>query len=554
MEEQEASARDAAESFWDRLLEIDPLMGTVTGDDRFDDRLPDPTDAGVAERETFYRDTLEGIQRFDVPRLSQGVRGAMDVIQQIARRGLDEVAYRLDRFAAASHLTGPGSLLASIGSLQRADTPDRFRKYADRLRAFPGYLDAVGGVAAEGARIGQTVPRLVVDRAVGQVERLLQLDPDQSPVMAPVSQASDEQREDIRRLAQEEAWPALRRYLDVLRDYVPRARESIGLSTLPEGEQMYAAEIRAWTTLSMEPQVVHDIGVEDLARIRDERRATAERLGHRDAASALAEHQASGRNTATSREEIVRLAEEQVGRGWEAAPRFFGRLPSIPCEVKAVEEFREADMPFAFYFPPAEDGSRAGIYYVNTSNLPDRPLHFLATTTYHEAIPGHHFQATLEQELDDLPRVRRFGGILAGSAFIEGWGLYSERLADEMGLYVDEYERLGMLGAQGMRAARLVVDTGMHALGWDRDRSIATLEEAGVPSVDATVETDRYIAMPGQALAYKLGQIEIERWRAEAAEREGPAFFLPAFHDRLLAVGSLPLPALDRELRPSTGG
>jgi uncharacterized protein (DUF885 family) len=316
---------------------------------------------------------------------------------------------------------------------------------------------------------------------------------------------------------------------------------------------MYAAEIRAWTTLSMEPQAVHDIGVEDLARIQDERRATAERLGYPDAASALAEHQASGRNTPTSREEIIRLAEEQVSRGWEAAPRFFGRLPSAACEVKAVEEFREADMPFAFYFPPAEDGSRAGIYYVNTSNLSDRQLHFLATTTYHEAIPGHHFQATLEQELADLPRVRRFGGILAGSAFIEGWGLYSERLADEMELFVDEYERLGMLGAQAMRAARLVVDTGMHALGWDRQRSIATLEEAGVPPVDATVETDRYIAMPGQALAYKLGQIEIERWRAEAAEREGPAFSLPTFHDRLLAVGSLPLPALDRELRPPLG-
>jgi uncharacterized protein (DUF885 family) len=551
VEDHEVPAREAAEAFWDRLLELDPLMGTMTGDERFDDRLPDPTDAGVAERETFYRATLETLQRFDVSRVSVATRGAIDLIQQIARRGLDEVAYRLDRFAAASHLAGPGSLLATIGSLQRADTPERSAKYVDRLRAFPSYLDEVGRVAAEGARIGQVVPRLVVDRAMGQVERLLELDPDQSPVLAPLAAASDQEREQVRRLAREDTWPALRRYRDVLRDYAPAARDTIGLSALSDGEEMYAAEIRGWTTLSMDPRLIHDIGVADLERIQVERRATAERLGYADPVSALAAHQASGRNTPGSRQEMVRLAEDQVRRGWEAAPRFFGRMPTSLCEVKPVEEFREADMPFAFYFPPSQDGSRSAIYYVNTSNLSERQLHFLATTTYHEAIPGHHLQTALEQEMQDRPSVRRFGGILGGSAFIEGWGLYSERLADEMGLFVDDYERLGMLGAQGMRAARLVVDTGIHALGWDRDRSIATLEEAGVPTVDATVETDRYIAMPGQALSYKLGQIEIERWRAEAADREGSSFSLPGFHDRLLALGSLPLPALDREMQSS---
>jgi uncharacterized protein (DUF885 family) len=188
------------------------------------------------------------------------------------------------------------------------------------------------------------------------------------------------------------------------------------------------------------------------------------------------------------------------------------------------------------------------VYYVNASDLDQRPLHHLATTTYHEANPGHHFQVAVEQQIEGRPALRRFAGILAGSAFIEGWGLYSERLADEMGLFVDEYERMGMLEAQAWRAARLVVDTGIHAFGWDRDRAIAQLEVAGVPHLDAVVETDRYIGLPGQALAYKLGQIEIERWRAEAAEREGPGFDLKAFHDRLLALGSLPLPALDREL------
>jgi uncharacterized protein (DUF885 family) len=343
-------------------------------------------------------------------------------------------------------------------------------------------------------------------------------------------------------------WPAYRRFLDTLRAYRPHARESLGLCALPNGEAMYAAEIRAWTTLELEPRRVHEMGVEDLERIQEERRRIARSLGHPDPEAAVREHQASGRNTAGSREEVVRLAEEQVQRGWEAAPRFFGRMPRANCQVRPIEEYREADMPFAFYQGPTEGGDRPGVYYVNTSDLPERPLHHLATTTYHEANPGHHFQVSIEQEMGERPLLRRFGGILAGSAFIEGWGLYSERLADEMGLFLDDYERLGMLDAQAFRAARLVVDTGIHAFGWDRERAIDQMVATGAPRLDSGIEVDRYISLPGQALSYKIGQFEIERWRADAEKRAGGSFSLRDFHDRLLAVGSLPLEAVAREL------
>jgi uncharacterized protein (DUF885 family) len=253
-------------------------------------------------------------------------------------------------------------------------------------------------------------------------------------------------------------------------------------------------------------------------------------------------------NRAESKEQLLGLATRQVEKGWEAAPTWFGRLPSGNCEVKPVEEFREADMPFAFYQPPSADGTRKGVYYVNGGDLERKPLHHLATTTYHEANPGHHFQIALEQEMGERPALRRFGGLMAGSAFAEGWGLYSERLADEMELFEDEAEHLGMLEMQGMRAARLVVDTGIHAFGWSRERAIELLESAGVARVDAVIETDRYITLPGQALTYKIGQFEIEQQRAAAAERDGDAFSLPGFHDRLLSLGSLPLSALRREL------
>jgi uncharacterized protein (DUF885 family) len=265
-------------------------------------------------------------------------------------------------------------------------------------------------------------------------------------------------------------------------------------------------------------------------------------------ADAIAAHRASGENTPASTEAFVELARDQVQRSWEAAPQWFGHLPRANCEVRPVEPFREADMAGAFYLPPTEDGSRPGVYYINTFDLPTRDLHQLAGITFHEANPGHHFQLALEIEMDDRPALRRFGGILAGSAFCEGWGLYSERLADEFGLYVDGWERLGMLENQAHRAARLITDTGIHALGWTRDQAVVVLEDGGLSHTDSLIEVDRYIALPGQALSYMIGMIEIEDARAKAEAREGAAFSLRDFHDRVLALGQLPLPSFRREM------
>jgi uncharacterized protein (DUF885 family) len=349
-------------------------------------------------------------------------------------------------------------------------------------------------------------------------------------------------------IVRDDVTPAYVSYLEMLREYRPSARESIGLGALPGGDAIYATQVRAFTTLPLDPREVHRIGLDELASIQEERQAIADGLGHPDAASVIRAYNDSGENFAGSREEMVRLAEDQVARSWEAAPRYFGRLPKDNCEVRQVEEFRERDMAAAFYYPPSMDGSRRGIYWVNTSDLDQRPIHLLASITYHEANPGHHFQLSIEQEFTERLPIRRFGGILAGSAFAEGWGLYSERLADEMGLYLNEYERLGMLEAQGWRACRLIVDTGIHALGWDRDRSIAQMEESGVPRLNAEAEVDRYIAMPGQALAYKIGQRQIQQLREEVQAKRGSGFSLRDFHDRLLAMGSLPLEGLRREM------
>jgi uncharacterized protein (DUF885 family) len=542
------AARRLVDHYWEGLLESEPLLGTQVGDERFDDRLPDPSEAGLAARETLHRSALEELALLDGDLHDVGLRTSLDMLEAIASRSLAEIEHRIDRLQAVSHFWGPAQLLGELGSIQRADTPERLERYLARLAATPAFYAAIGDVARDGMAAGVVAPRVVVERTVAQVERLLATPVEDFPALMAVPEDDAEARRRVIDVLTERALPALGGYLEVLREYVPHATRTIGLHGLPDGEAMYEAEILSWTTMPLAAQQVHDMGVEDLEKIQEERRASARALGADDPAAAIDELAADGNNAIASKDGLKTLAEDQVRRGWEAAPAFFGRLPNRNCDVRLVEEYREADMAFAFYQPASEDGSRPGVYYVNGYELPSRPRHHLATTTYHEANPGHHFQIAIEQELGDRPNLRRFGGLMAGSAFAEGWGLYSERLADEMGLFVDEAERLGMLDAQAHRAARLIVDTGIHAFGWDRERAIATLEEAGVPHVDAVIETDRYITLPGQALSYKIGQFEIERQRAEAAKRGGADFSLPEFHDRLLALGSLPLPALQREL------
>jgi uncharacterized protein (DUF885 family) len=365
-----------------------------------------------------------------------------------------------------------------------------------------------------------------------------------------VQVAADSDRERVRDVVRDVVYPADAAFLEVLRtDYLPATREDPGLWSAPNGDQLYRTAMRGWTTLELDPTEVHRIGLEALEGIEAERReiARAEGFGV-DTMAYRASLIADPDNIPASKEALVARASEDIDRAMAAAPRYFGVLPRAGCEVRSVEEYKEADSPFAYYYPPAPDGSRPGIYYVNGFDLANRAYSTLGTTTYHEAVPGHHFQITLEMQNERLNRFRRMGARMVGSAYAEGWGLYSERLADEMGLFRSPAERFGMLDAQAWRAARLVVDTGLHALRWPRQRSIDFMLGAGLTETDAVIETDRYISWPGQALTYKIGQIEIERLRRLLATRDGSAFDLRAFHDALLGHGSLPLATLAREL------
>ncbi|HWL90209.1 MAG TPA: DUF885 domain-containing protein [Actinomycetota bacterium] len=541
-------AQELADRFWNELLEREPIFATAIGEEGYDDRLPDIGAEGRALSETRNRAALDELATIDRAGLDITLRTTMDILEAIANQTLAAVELRTDRLYVVNHFVGPGVLLGDIASIQRTDTPEHLERYDQRLRAFPSYLEACAEIAREGIATGVASPRTVVERAVAQVERIVAMPAEEAPPLAAVAEDDVTARERIVGTWNDAVAPAFARFLDTLREYLPHAAESNAVTDLPGGDSIYAAEIRSWTTLPLDPQEVHDLGNERWDAIQAERFEVAGRLGFDDPAKAIADRQASGKDTPASAEALVELVEDQVRRSWEIAPQWFGRLPKANCTVREIEAYRAADMALAFYMPPTADGSRPGTYYINTHDLEGKALHQIASVTYHEANPGHHFQIALEMEFDDRPALRRFGGLLAGSSFAEGWGLYSERLADDMGLYVDDWERLGMLAAQAHRAARLITDTGIHAFGWTREQAIEKLVAGGSPRGESETEVDRYIALPAQALAYMVGMVEIEDARRRTEEKEGTAFDLKGFHDRLLALGQLPLPALRREL------
>ncbi|HET7678265.1 MAG TPA: DUF885 domain-containing protein [Candidatus Limnocylindrales bacterium] len=538
---------ELASRFWEGYLEREPIYATLLGDERYDDRLPDPGPAGRAAQEAAYRDVLRTAQGIERDGLALEDEITLDMLTVVAHIGLAQLEHRLHELLAVDQLAGAQALPGDLARLQRADSPERFERLLARLAAYPAFLSACQDNMADAVASGLTAARSVVERTIEQTRRFVEAPADESPLMRalPLSEAD---RERLREALERHVRPAQARYLEALERYLPHARPADGLWSVPDGEAIYRTLVLASTTLEADPRELHEYGLAQIESIGEEREAVARKLGHADAAALRRALDADPANHATEPAAIVALAEAQIERAMAEAPRWFGRQPRATCQVRAVEPYQEQEAPPAFYYPPAMDGSRGGIYYVNTYQPADRPLHQLAARTFHEAIPGHHFQIAIESELEGLPPFRRLGSRLVGVAYPEGWGLYVERLADEMGLYETDHERLGMLDAQAWRAARLVIDTGIHAFGWDRQRSIELLVSIGLSPLEAETETDRYIAWPAQALSYMVGQRELNALRAEAAQRHGPAFDLRAFHDSVLGHGALPLATLRREL------
>ena len=538
-----------ADRAWQQFLELNPLWATMQGDERWDDRLDDPGPAGRAAMLALaesWEAEMDGFASLELGVEDQITVGLIRFA--IARfRGAHEL--RLWELEAMDQYSGPQGLIGDLARMQRADTPERFERLLARLEAYPAWMAAHRANLDEGVAAGRTAAPAVVERCLAQTRRMVETPAEQSPVVLVNADLTAGDRARLVQAVEQSVLPAQREWLAMLEAYAPHARSGDGVCYLDDGAAIYRHAVLSWTTLEEDPQVIHDYGLARLEEIDAREQAIATELGFEDVAALRTHLEVAPENHVTDPDDLVRLAEELIERAEAEAPRWFGRRPKDTCEVRPVEPHMEQEAPPAFYMTPSADGSRRGMYFINTYDPASRHLHRLAATTFHEAVPGHHFQLAIEQELTDLPSFRRFGARLAAGSFIEGWALYTEQLAEEMGLYRTPLERFGALETEAWRAVRLVVDTGIHVFGWTRQQSIDLLiERAGLSVLEAETETDRYISWPGQALTYMLGQREILALRARLEARDGDRFDHQAFHDQVIGHGSLALRVLREEL------
>jgi uncharacterized protein (DUF885 family) len=541
-----------SDRFWDGLLDLSPVTATVLGYDRGMDKLDDPGPEGRTGAERLYRDTLAECAALELRAddLPVEERITLDIVRVVCDIELEQLGQRFDRLKVVDQMDGPQTILPLLAVFQRTEKPEQFEAFMARLADYPRFMAANIDTVRDGLASGVTAARIVTERVISQLERLLAIPDDQSPILESLKLPKPSDRDRVVEAIARYVRPADRAFLEsLLGEYRNASRQEPGLLSAPHGEELYKTQIRAWTSLDIEAAELHRIGREELASIQDEQRVITRRLGlGEDLRAARARLRSNPATIPQSTEELLDRARGQIERALACAPDYFGSLPRAACEVRPVEPFKEADAPAAYYYSPAVDGSRAGVYYVNTFDLPSRSYVALASMSFHEAVPGHHFQIALQTEHPSLNTFRLLGSRMAGMAYVEGWGLYAERLADEMGLYLNEAERFGMLDGQAHRAARLIVDTGIHAFGWHRRTSVEQLLEAGQSDTESSIETDRYIALPAQALCYKTGQREITRLRTEASQVLGPRFDIRAFHDAVLGHGTLPLATLAKEL------
>ena len=444
------AVNELADRFFEGVLERDPLWATVLGDERWDDRLPDIGSKGRDADQAAFRETLEEAKSIPADSLEVEQVITRDLLILVSENGIE--AHRQKQYQlAVDHMSGPQTWPAEVAQYQRADTPERLDKLMTRYEAFTQTIEQYVDTLAEGVRDKRTAAAVPVRRAIEQIERMLATPFEESPSVTQ-ARVDESVRTRLVEGTRDHIYPALQTLRDFLADdYEPHARKEPGLHATPHGLEAYRLAIRLNTTVDATPEEVHEFGMSDLEGIEAEKDEVARRLGHADRFALKKSLLEDPENHTDDPAALVRLAQDQTDRAYEAAPRYFGRMPSANCIVKAVEAFREQESPPAFYMPPSLDGSRQGQYYINTYQPSERQLHRIAAITFHEATPGHHFQIGIEMELDGLPKFRTLGARMAGVAYVEGWGLYTERLADEMGLYASEAERLGMLDRKSTR-------------------------------------------------------------------------------------------------------
>lgn len=529
----------------------DPLNATLLGVSGFDDQLGDPSRAGSERAAAALRDIAAGVEAITVEDLDPDGRTERNVLGWLVNGTLTDVEHALwETNASAAGYVSPQSLVFQAIPTMPLTDGAAVDGWLTRLRGLPDYFDALRARYREAAEVGRTPTRVGVRQALAQLEghlsRQLSADVLLSP---PLPEGLDAARDTAAYLVEDSVRPALRRLAADLAgelSNVARDDEHVGVGWVPGGEEGYRAAVRRHTTTDLTPEQIHEIGLATLTELADEWAEIGGRaLGVNDVPTILARLRDDPALRFESRTEIVACVQDALVRAEAARPQWFPPVAISDCVVEEIDPIEAENAALAYYRPPSADGSRPGAHCVLTAHPTSRFTYEYEALAFHESVPGHHLSIASAQTLTWLPDHRRYIDAQL-CAYVEGWGLYSERLADEMGLYSSDQARLGMLSFDSLRACRLVVDTGMHALGWSRERAATFMwENTATTRANVNNEVDRYIAWPGQALSYMIGRREIVRLRQRAEEQLGARFDVRQFHGVVLGQGAVPLPVLD---------
>lgn len=542
------------DSDWNYQMEQSPTTASTLGDRRWNDRWEDIGLEAIEKRQQHRLDVLAQLKRIDRQKLSTADQLNYDLFLKELANDIEEYRYRT--FLLPLNQRGGIQSSDELAELLRFQTVKDYEDWIARLRAFPKLMEQTIALMREGVKERIIWPKVVLDRVPAQLDKQIVEDPLDSPFFKAFKGFSADvpiaERERLAASAREaiasNILPAFRQLKEFFaKEYLPAAFEKVGAWQLPHGAEYYAFEARKYTTTNMTPQEIHQKGLSEVARIRAAMQAIMDKVGfkgtHREFFQKLRTDPQFYYKTPA---ELLEAYQAMAKRIDPNLVKVFKTLPRMPYGVVPIPDKSAPDTTTAYYNRPAGDGSRPGLYYVNLYKPETRPKYEMMALSLHESVPGHHLQIALAQELGEIPKFRRYGGY---TAFVEGWGLYSESLGEEMGLYDDPYSKFGQLTYEMWRAVRLVVDTGMHDMKWERQTAIDYfMDNAAKSENDIINEIDRYITDPGQALAYKIGELKIKELRARASRELGASFDVREFHDVVLLSGAVPLDVLERNV------
>ncbi|MEO6172029.1 MAG: DUF885 domain-containing protein [Arenimonas sp.] len=545
--------------YWEASLKRNPIQATFVGDSRYNDQLPNfftpqYRDEGIA----FTQAWLKKFEAIDASDITGQTRLSYDIMVRSLKLELEGNQFRTDLMPLNqfSNIMGSFAQLGSGSSAQPFKTVEDYDNWLKRASKIPALITQMQTNMRDGVKIGMVQPKVLMIKVLPQLDGILKDKTEDSIFWMPIKNipasfsAADKTRltEQYRALIGTQVNPAIKQLRAfVNEEYLPACRDSVGLQALPNGQALYAYDVKASTTTDVTPEQLHEIGLSEVARIHGEIRKVMAQENFKGSLQDFfhfmdtdKQFEYKDEKALLDRFNALRVKIDQK------IPEFFAVTPKAGFEIRPIEEFRAASSAGGEYQGPSEDGTRPGIFYVNTYDLPTRKTWDSEDLYLHEAIPGHHFQIAIQQELTNIPKFRRFGG---DTAYVEGWALYTETMGKELGVFTDPYMYFGGLQGELWRAIRLVVDTGLHDKGWTRDQVIKYMRDnSAVSETDAIAEAERYMAIPGQALAYKVGQMKIRELRDRAENALGDKFDIRQFHDQILKDGSLPMSVLDAKI------